>query len=455
MQQILIGGSSDDLDNTITEYNLFNSRETWISAESRRQQLIATAGIIDNLFIELETAPGEGKSYIFTLRVNGAPSALTVTISNTDTTGNDIIHSVSVSAGDSICIEAAPSGTPDVGLGADSWWTCRFIGTTDQESLILGVSEATLDAAATEYTYLENGNGNWEATEAYQIIPTNGTLKKLYVELESAPGAGKSYVFTLRINGANGIITCTVSDTNITANDLVNTIAVSAGDTVGITVTPSGTPNIPRARWGLIFAPSINGESILLGGSTNALNTTTTEYALIATGETVWSSSENSRSQNTLATTYKKLFVKLQNAPTAGKSFTFALRANAGTTDITVAISGTNTTGNNIINTYSASNDDQLTFQCIPANTPTIGEAYWGIVSYIAPSNYDCSFSVDDLGLTFSLGTPTYNTAISCTILAPYFSLALTIPTSAKTTRTDPTRIGGCPFCGTLNYEDS
>jgi len=73
---------------------------------------IPVSGTFKNLYVNLAVAPGAGKTRTLTLRVGGADQALTVTISNTDTTGNDVTHTVAVSAGDLICIGYTSTGTP-------------------------------------------------------------------------------------------------------------------------------------------------------------------------------------------------------------------------------------------------------------------------------------------------------------------------------------------------------
>ena len=70
------------------------------------------SGTLGNLYVKLGNSPGTGKSYAFTVRVGGSDQTITITVSDSATTGSDTSHTVSVAAGDLICIKSAPTGTP-------------------------------------------------------------------------------------------------------------------------------------------------------------------------------------------------------------------------------------------------------------------------------------------------------------------------------------------------------
>jgi len=89
------------------------------SAGSASIERMPCAGIFSNLTVKIPTAPDTGKSYTFALYTGGAASALTVTISNLETTGEDNTHSVKVAKDDYVMIEIVPSGTPDAHTGSE------------------------------------------------------------------------------------------------------------------------------------------------------------------------------------------------------------------------------------------------------------------------------------------------------------------------------------------------
>lgn len=75
--------------------------------------------------------------------------------------------------------------------------------------------------------------------------PVGGTFDFMYVNVSAAPGgAGKSWVFTLRINGSNTILTCTVSNAATGCSDLTHAATITAGQTIDISAVPTGGPAI-------------------------------------------------------------------------------------------------------------------------------------------------------------------------------------------------------------------
>ena len=73
-----------------------------------------------------------------------------------------------------------------------------------------------LNNGATEYNDLSGGRA-WTATEGYAcgVIPTDGTLKELYVWLDADPGTDPdAYTFTVRVNGGDSTLTCTIVANN-------------------------------------------------------------------------------------------------------------------------------------------------------------------------------------------------------------------------------------------------
>lgn len=216
-------------------------------------------------------------------------------------------------------------------------------------------------------------NTNNIATTNFSYFAVAGTLKNLNIVLNGTPGAGKSYNFTVYNSSTPTSLTCTVSDTNTTCSDIVNTVTVAAGDELKIVITPSGTPT---AR---TFLPSMTF-------SANALKTTpqwvmstlgsSTRYAPIQGigGNTT----ENiSRSNFTSPGTYKNFRMRTLDAPGAGTSHVFTVYKNSSPTSLTCTISDTNTSCSDTSNTVSVTDGDILTIQGAivgsPAATTGIG----------------------------------------------------------------------------------
>lgn len=71
------------------------------------------------------------------------------------------------------------------------------------------------------------------ATEAFYTVPMAGRLKALYCKSAGAP-AGGTVVFTVRINGVDTALLCTLADGATTASDIVNSVVVAAGSTLSM-----------------------------------------------------------------------------------------------------------------------------------------------------------------------------------------------------------------------------
>jgi len=110
--------------------------------------------------------------------------------------------------------------------------------------IIFSTGNVTAAAGATYYPCMA-GYGYVSAVTAefsYSVflITRAGTIKNLIVFTGVAPGAGESYVYTVRQNQADSAITCTISGaTDKTASDLVNTLTVAVGDIISIKLVVS------------------------------------------------------------------------------------------------------------------------------------------------------------------------------------------------------------------------
>lgn len=84
------------------------------SSSVELQVPVPRAGVLRNLYVKCQTAPGVGHTDIVTVRKAGADTALTTTVAGTASTGNDVVHSVSVAAGDLISVKVV-QGASSVG----------------------------------------------------------------------------------------------------------------------------------------------------------------------------------------------------------------------------------------------------------------------------------------------------------------------------------------------------
>ena len=70
-------------------------------------------------------------------------------------------------------------------------------------------------------------------------VGTRCTLRNLRVHASLAPGAGESFVYRIRINGADGNLTVTLGGADTDGADLVNEDVLVPGDLLTLQVTTS------------------------------------------------------------------------------------------------------------------------------------------------------------------------------------------------------------------------
>lgn len=394
MSQVIIGGYADALNSGATEYNSPNCGYVWAAGTYAWTQVISTPGKIKNLYVELSAAPGigVGDGYRFTLMRNGVATILTCTVTQPATSASDLVNEVDVVAGDYITFRSEPLNTPSATPNAQ--WSMYFTGSTAGESNMLGGASGA--NSGTFYAGVMQGVASSYATEsdAYGLVPTNGTIKNLYIVLDVSPGVNPDgYRFTLRKGGVSTALTATVTAPATTASNLVNTVAVVAGEDIDMMIEPVNGPATSPVygSFGMTFAPTIDGESIFVAGSSDALNTGVTEYNAVDIAYPpslpAWTNTEANVQQLAQSCTLKKLYVELSASPGVGTSYTFSMRQNsaspAGT--LSVQIAGVATTGNDLVNSNTIANGDNIDLRCVPAGPPVARDAFWGVVCYITP----------------------------------------------------------------------
>jgi hypothetical protein len=239
------GSGGNNLSNTAAEYFPIScvSTDAGNGTENLRSQIISAPGTIKNLYINLSAAPGSGKSRAFTLYVNGSATAVTQTISDTATTGNDTTHTAAVVAGDTISILHTPTGTPAT---ANAHWGFSFVATTDGEfNLIATGGDPSVSTTQYETAMAGEKSAGWFASEQWQMVQSM-LIKNLYIKGNTAPGAAKSYTFTYRKNQANTGLTSSLSGAAQTTNsNTTNVVIYGDDDKISISSVPSGTPTSP------------------------------------------------------------------------------------------------------------------------------------------------------------------------------------------------------------------
>lgn len=392
MYQIINGGTATFPSTSAVNWvqiGGFGNNTSWQTATGGPVQTIAPCAFeIKAFYVEASNAPGTSKSYTYTIYDDNSGTSAQVVISGSNTTGSWTTGGVNVAVGSDLALRVSPSGTPTQAV--PTW--AIVIDTDSTNKSILG---GAFSYGATGYSTV-TGLTTGSLAKPIAIVPTSGDLTDLYVQLDAAPGTGNSITVTLYHNESSTSNSVTISGSNTTGSNTANDVSVSAGDDVYMLITYTGLKiGTKTVSWGLLFEPDTDGESIILGHTSDNPSTANSEDiflnsadgGFVGTFDTSASKIGAAHGGQSTACTFKNLYVELENAPGSSKSYEFILRKNGSDTSVSVTISGTSTTGNDTSNTATMANYDDVQLRATPTSSPSTGEVYWGIVSYIAPSS--------------------------------------------------------------------
>lgn len=363
------GGVPNSVDATATEYAQFSGTAQAWGAVGQANTPMPIDGLVGNLRVVLETAPGSGKSWTYTLYKNSVATALTVTISDAATSASDTTNTVSFVAGDLLAWAAIPTNTPDV--PTNLLISCAVTG-SNKQSFFTGGDASTVSNSVDNFRGMWGG-GAWSSTESTHsmLMPTSGTIDKLYVILNNTPGGAATYTFTVYKNGSPTAVTCTVASAATTASDLSNSITFSSGDTISVASTPTGTPSARSVRFSMRMQPDTNGESIHGIGAT-VFSASAARYAKvdsIPATAVVATPTTAIASIMPVAATLKRLYFSLATAPGSGKSRLLTSYINAGAGSLSANIADTATAANDTTHSDSVSVGDSVWLATTPTGT--------------------------------------------------------------------------------------
>uniref|UniRef100_A0A6M3J0W9 Putative bacterial ig-like domain protein n=1 Tax=viral metagenome TaxID=1070528 RepID=A0A6M3J0W9_9ZZZZ len=249
--------------------------------ENLKQVIAPTGFTMSNLYIALSGSPGTDTTVSFTGRNNGISGALTVSISGTDNFGSDTTNSISVSAGQKMSIlvnyETGAPTARNVRMGMTLHMDthgdfCSF----HNSNYTFSNTAATYGRINCSYNVLTT-----EPTEK-QIFDAS-ICKAIYAEVITAPGAGKSWDFYLRINEANGDgtnnATCQITGaatTTCNSNSAPGNVIISTGNLINLSIVPAGTPAASKGMISFLFAnPAVPTPTLTITATATATATET------------------------------------------------------------------------------------------------------------------------------------------------------------------------------------
>lgn len=193
-------------------------------------------------------------------------------------------------------------------------------------------------AGSTDFNLLQssgsfnNAPSSTEAISRQSIIPTAGKIRNLRLLLNIAITAGLLTV-TLRVNAVDTIVTASIA-AGLTGADLVNEVAVVAGDLVSYKIVSApGTNTVQLHGYSIEYESDADNEFILMSGTSFQIQGSGGPYnSLIGMGS--WNTSPVPLPRDAasvvlpMACTLQSVFVKLQNPPGVGNTWNFRIYRN-------------------------------------------------------------------------------------------------------------------------------
>lgn len=387
----LIGGSSTNLGSS-TVYTSVICCEQFTTTEGAASGPWSAPGVISKWTVTLTNAPGAGKSRTFTIRLNGVNQPLQIVISDLETSGSDLVNTVTVAAGDLLAVQMVPAGTP-AASGPFSY-NAQFVGTNAKESVYQAVNLLDSDDTVEMFSGLWTGTTfNASPTTVTSVASAPGTITRWDTRVSSALGVGNTYDYFIYKNGVKQDGAGGTQNTQIQITGAVQTagsasgfaLVVAAGDQFYISAVPTSNPGLRRHCWSVAFTATTDGESQFAGFATDLLNVTTTEYVGPTGDSGTWTGTEANAPPMAAwssRATLSKLYLKLDAAPgSGGDAYVFTLRRNSAAPGgtLTVTITDAETTGQDTTNSLTVQGGQTFDIECNPAVTPTARRVSWAM----------------------------------------------------------------------------
>jgi len=395
MRVPILGGGIYIPDNASTRFNPLHGHHGWPAVPW--YQLIPTAGTLSHLLVAQRGIIGMHEATALSLYKNAFKTNLVAYFVDNDRIVYDTQHQVACADGDFVCVRNIPCITPDLTALKH---IVLFTPDNPNIGIIIGTTEHSasgeLDPAWTLYAPIASGGVRQLGNEslAQQPMPTTGKFTYARVTLSSAPdpGGADGYRFMLRKNGADTLMVIDITGDSTSSNALQD-IDFAVGDAFNWKMTAIGAPpNKVYASWGLVYEPDTVGEAIILGGTQDTPHTTTTEQNTLTNwANSVWHTFNDAArddEQVLFEMTLKKMAVRLEVAPGAGKSYKFTLYRRVwdvvgADTALEVNITGANKTGYDGAHEVDIDDYDCVRLKCNPQGTPALTRANWGFVAYM------------------------------------------------------------------------
>lgn len=256
---------------------------------------------------------------------------------------------------------------------------------TQPQIVLGGTGDVNLNILGqTKLWCLSGIQGEGAAPTGQNLLITKATTaSNLKVATAAAPGAGKSYTFTVQKNEADTAVVVAISEAGTSGLDSVNTLSLVAGDRIRLKCVSAGTPTATTAAWSIEL--SADGAQAFAEnlGTVSATGVVYNGYLGTASGP---NATETIRQIDApMGGTINSIYAFLTAAPGAGKTRTVQLRKNGSdVVGAAVTISNTDVSGSTTGLSVTFVAGDVLSYSHTPAGTPAA--AYICVGSGYTPS---------------------------------------------------------------------
>jgi len=331
-RQYYTAGTDDAPSGLVTQYQSIGGVgqvSTWQNNDTTTKYIVGTSGHYTGLDVLQEEVNGSGATRAYRFYKNSSAAGVAVEITGDSQVRGFNFSQVSCVIYDFISIGTTPSGGP---AGQASEWACEFVPDNPAERQIQSNTGSVSVTSATRF-FSVAGQSPVSTTEDQVQSPVCNVrggvvavVKKLVVGLSAAPGgATASRTLDFRIGKANQLtVTITAGATTGVATGSIN---LSDGDLLSYRSVGANSPAACTIYLTLVYEPSVIGEQLLFGNSTDGLRTTAgSEYSYNSTGDDTWSNTSTDRlNLSKTGHVFKAQRVTVTAAPGASKERAFSL----------------------------------------------------------------------------------------------------------------------------------
>jgi len=402
--QHIFGGSQDAPSVSANEYACLTGLGdvVWKDRPSV-ETVIPTAGKFTNFKFQVAVAPGATKqwTYYISYGATGDTSVAVGTIAGTALTSTLDTTVINVTAGMKISIVSEPSATAPTTSGA-VYWSCDFIPTVSGETILMGCNNGGAGTTLYFIPFWACSTSENVEFQSQIIMPTAGTLSKLYCEVNAAPGAsGKSRTYNVRLDGVEtgtpGNLSTFVTNTETAKSDTTNSIAVIAGSLVSVQAVNANTPAASDGiKVSMVFTPTVAGQYCSFMTTSGIPSASAARYIHVNSYGESYVAVANITEVNSLAsmaTTAKVMWAAMAaRAGAAGDTYKIDLCTDVAGTPTATALTTTFTDPNFAAQSVTAdvaiAANDLLTIAITPGNSPTNQpRLQLGVLYYDAPTS--------------------------------------------------------------------